>query len=233
MINLKKSAIESGCSINYQKINSCDINSFNHKSYFVGDIVRYNGNSYYVIENSDVNQNYITLLKKKPLTYYETIKYNNDYDIRNYGDYELRNYDTFGNVKFNEKCGANYSNPICNNYDTSSIKEIVDNWSKDFEVDLIDVDGYKSRLLNVNEMIENLGYERVNFMYGPDGYVQNGLINDWVYDSSYRYWTMTPVEDAKNTTYYVNNSKYVNSRDTYDYFAIRSVINLKKCAISN
>jgi len=49
-----------------------------YEEYKIGDKVRYDGNSYYVISHSDENTNYITLLKEKSLTVDEINKYGRD-----------------------------------------------------------------------------------------------------------------------------------------------------------
>ena len=49
------------------------------------------GSDYYVIENSDENQDYVYLLKKKPLTKNQLIKYgkdeNGNFFVNKYVDY--------------------------------------------------------------------------------------------------------------------------------------------------
>jgi len=52
-----------------------------------------------------------------------------------------------------------------NDYNLSDIKKVVDNWTKDNfnSSDLIEVDGYSSRLLNYDEINNNFGPVTVEY----------------------------------------------------------------------
>ena len=40
-----------------------------------------------------------------------------------------------------------------NDYASSDIKRVVDNWAKDKLDDLVEIDGYKARILSIDELI--------------------------------------------------------------------------------
>ena len=67
VINLKKSAIDNNCK--FELPLTCD----------KGDGVVYNSEKYYVLNDSNVNMSYVTLLKKNSLTANEINKYSNNY----------------------------------------------------------------------------------------------------------------------------------------------------------
>ena len=86
-----------------------------YTSYNFGDIIKFNGEEYYVIENSNSKQNYVTLLKKEPLTSEEV---NN-----NKGDIYLPL--NTGQVPFyySNKCNSYSNTSGCKtNYEESNIK---------------------------------------------------------------------------------------------------------------
>ena len=129
-----------------------------YKEYEIGDEITYRDELYYVIENSNKDENYITLLKDIPLTINELYKYGKDKDdnlfINQYApnledpEKVVSEYsDNIGGIAFytSEECGYNYewnvSNYIskdfnlngCNNsYKLSDVKKVIENWSFDF-----------------------------------------------------------------------------------------------------
>ena len=166
-LTLKKSAIK--------KVNISDNEYHDNKKreYKVGDIINYNEVSFYVIKNSDENDDTVTLLKKEPLTKYELNKYGegyiNNYIYRyNWKDVEpgkvIDNkkvaYLSTSNCYYNDQNGT-YDYSGCNpNYDVSNVKHIVDNWANDTisDSDLkTDSYGYKARLVN-NDDLNDLGF---------------------------------------------------------------------------
>ena len=50
-------------------------NIYTHKEYNVGDLITYNKMDFYVIRNSGSEEDYVTVLKKKPLTVSDINKY--------------------------------------------------------------------------------------------------------------------------------------------------------------
>ena len=162
-----------------------------YEEYKIGDKVDYKGENYYVISDSDEDTNYVTLLKEKSLTVDEINKYGRDesgklFVNKNiiYRDdtkkviYEFDN--NIGGIAFysSDGCSSLYyyngssisisdsDNSKCvNEYNSSDIKKVVDNWAKDNfnSSDLIEVDGYSSRLLNYDEINNKLGPVTVEY----------------------------------------------------------------------
>ena len=132
-----------------------------------------------------------------------------------------------------DDCTAHNNSFGCTtNYNDSFVKIIVDNWSNSIESNLVEINGYKARLLNLDELRDNFGYEYVPknswSVYGSSDETPN-----WLKNNSYSSWTMTPYE--YDDYIYVIADDYLNGQRGFvaDYSAIRPVINLKKCAISN
>lgn len=120
-------------------------NVYAYQSYNIGDMITYNGDDYYVIEKSDEEKNYVTLLKDKFLTSSEIEKYKGD----------IAEYGMYGKMGL---YSAKDDSTMAKNYDDTKIKVVVDNWAElEFGNDLVNVDGYKSRLLNLAD-ISNLGF---------------------------------------------------------------------------
>lgn len=103
--------------------------------------------------------------------------------------------------------------------------------------DLVEIDGYKIRLLTLNDIINNLGYERSNtatyysYRKSSNDYEWLEKWNYCMYDNC-SFWTMISYEDFN----YLNFVVWGNGVDHSEIFnrrTIRPVINLKKCAISN
>jgi len=224
-----------------------------YEEYKIGDKVRYDGNSYYVISNSDKNTNYVTLLKEKSLTVDEINKYGRDEsgklfvnkNVVNTNDPEkvIYYFDNIVGIAYysGDGCKSEYfwngsniefSNSIStncvNDYNSSDIKKVVDNWAKDNfnATDLVEVDGYSSRLLNYDEINNNLG--PVTNKWGQ--YFIEG--EDWFKNFTWRnsFWSMIKNSD--------NSYKVANIRDSivdyinvFEISSVKPVINLNKCLI--
>ena len=119
-------------------------------------------------------------------------------------------------------------------YGTSAIKSVVDTWANNkFTDQLKTVDGYSARLITLDELTSDLGYEqdpavatifRANAVNTPN----------WVYSSDYWYWTMSPYNDSSSSVWRMNSdgnlSDYLVDTDTG---AVRPVINVYKSKISS
>lgn len=129
---LKKCAIEGTCSDN------------NYNNYVIGDKVSFRGNSYYVIENSESGQDYVTLVKEKALTI-------NDIQKTSTISYEQ------GNKIFYDKndCSSIFYYDF--HYIDSNVRDLIDNWVNDnfYDGELKRVNGYKARILSDNDEIYN------------------------------------------------------------------------------
>ena len=138
----------------------------NYKTYNVGDEINYKDEKYYVIRNSDETKNYVTILKDEV---FDNKGFNSDLEESIY--YNItKNFspsDYSSGIKYysNDTC-YDYDNIIdCKNlYDNSNIKKIIENWSKVEigEDNLVSINNYKVRLLNIDELVANFGYERNN-----------------------------------------------------------------------
>ena len=193
---------------------------------------------FYVIAASDENSDSVTLLKAEPLTVDEVNTYGTDangvnhvnrytfssvgtaYDFNGYGGMAYYSSATCGNATV----GGSYSSNGCESenatsYDTSDIKYVVDAWSsvKITSSDLTeDSLGYKTRLITHDELINNLEYTP-----------------SWVYNSKYRYWTMSPYNTSASRIWCVDYNGDVCNHKVSDYGngVVRPVVTLLKSAL--
>ena len=207
-----------------------------YEKYDIGKEINYNNQKFYVIEESDDDTDYITLLKENPLTNEELDRYNGGIQTSSYA----------AKVSYiNERV---YESSYMYPYDESNPKPIIDYWLNN-EInsdDLVEVDGYKARLLNNSDM-SSLGYE-AEYEYqqnGPEVILKNikfipqqgsskkswldyngeKMLTSFVYyfffeNTNYVY-VYFPAEDEFNSTYGTI------------YGIIRPVINIKKSVLGN
>ena len=227
--------------------------SLTDNDYQIGDIITYNGISFYVIENSDNSQDYVTLLKAEPLTVDEVNTYGEGhvnvyahpiqslgtaYDENGYGGMTYYTSKTCGYPPKQLTNGVSYSLVLTGcttDYDASEIKYVVDNWSmaklnqSDLKTDRL---GYTARLLTYDELINNLGYSKgtqnatsisINKEYTPK----------WVYNSSYWYWTMSAYNDSNVNLWEVGNGGHLSNLYGCIYVrgVVRPVVTLLKSAL--
>lgn len=130
------------------------------ESYNIGDQVTYNGDSYHVIDYSNEDTEYVTLLKDNYLTTSQIDKYK--------GDIPLNNRVKTGTLPYYD-----FNDNYVTNYNETKIKKVVDLWADDkFGNNLVEINGYKARLLDTTD-ISYLGYTKsqscankiVNFHY--------------------------------------------------------------------
>lgn len=203
-------------------------NVYAYREYKIGDIVIYNKEAYYVIEDSESDLYYVTLLKAEPLTADEVNENSeNEYVSVN------------GEMPFADTCEkwedvADW-HLYCTsyNYEDSNIKVVLNNWINKFEDDLVSVDDYKVRLLTVDDMLTNLNYKSDSFFADREAWIeinQYKWLNytsetpNWVDRYSYSYWGMDG---------YVVHWKEMHLLDKIGNnimqdIRIRPVINLKK-----
>ena len=222
-----------------------------YKSYKIGDEVTYNGINFYVIENSDENSDSVTLLKEEPLTVAEVNKYggvgteNNHVNMyvtsNTSASYYQKAYDDngYGGMAYysNSTCGYNYNGSgwmydgCTTDYAKSEVKYVVDAWALDKlkASDLKeDKTGYSARLITYDELIDNLGYGDNG--QGTIKMSLNGETPSWVYNSNYRYWTMSQWGDSTSGMWDVGGSLVCTG--VYEYEdSVRPVITIKKSAI--
>ena len=211
--------------------------------YKIGDIVTYNGITFYVIKNSKKTDSTVTLLKAEPLTVDEV----NTYGIGHINRYTTTSIGTaynahgYGGMAYysSETCGYNgtswdYSG-CTTDYAQSEVKYVVDAWAVDkFQSsDLTrDTTGYSARLITYDELFNNLGYHAAS--EGPSWLNLNPEYTpSWVYNNNYKYWTMSPYEDSTSYVWRVyfggNLNIYNNVCD--DGAVVRPVVNIAKSAI--
>ena len=226
------------------------------EEYQLGDKINYKGEDYYVISYSGENTNYVTLLKEKSLTVDELYKYGRDEsgklfvnkNVINTNDPEKVIYEfdnNIGGIAFysSDGCSSLYyyngssisisdsDNSKCvNKYNSSDIKKVVDNWAKDkiSISDLIEIEGYKTRILNRRDIYISLG--PVSYDYGD----YNLRDKEWFSDLtlSVPLWTMSR---AGNNSFEIEIIYYgsINKENVFYISAVKPVINLKKCAIED
>ena len=118
------------------------------------------------------------------------------------------------------------------------MKVILDNWIEDINSDnLIEINGYKIRLLNENDLFDNLGYDK-NVTATDYIYAKTEDTPDFVYNISTNYWTLLKKDDNEKM-FIIDSYGHIDALNggpgyfVFYKYAIRPVINLKKCAISN
>ena len=208
-----------------------------YEAYSIGDTVQFAGSNWYVIKNSTGNEDYVTLMKERVLTNAELgeYAYNGTYDTMSYYWDNTCHPKAYG-YSSSDSTGCSGHN----DYAGSKVKEMLEGtYINTLGADnLKEVDGYKIRLITVDELESNLGYTKRTGTAIYDYNSEN--TPTWVYqnfgDQSknvYSYWTMTP---------YPNNSSYVwnvYSNGQVDFNrvnngsgGVRPVINLLKSNIS-
>lgn len=182
--------------------------------YEVGKKVEYNNISFYVIEDSDENNEIVKLLKEEPLKYDEIVNLGlSDINIRK--DY------SYGVVQYGSE-SANYS--------TSMVKKIVDEWSNSI---LKSGDSATARLISLDDLVDNLGYEIVE-----EGTTRRYVKTDktpspiYTYNGSLYYWTMTPNEDSSSLLV-VRGDGGIDESNFSDTELVRPVIEIKKSALGD
>ena len=248
VINLKRCVLEDGCSTESNNDGNNDEITNAYTFYRKGENITYKNNDYCVIKDSLKNVDYVTVIKNNPLTNDELVTYNNGYEIgrnNDYNDIGIVSFYKSNSCYYNDENDKNLTS--CNSsYNDSFIKNIVNNWSSSISNDLKEVNGYKARLISIDDLF-GLGYS-IDNRATENLYLKTDDVPECIYNSnySYNYWTMSRVEDSNKTVYIVNkdgnvSGYYGDSRDTYferdhevySKNAIRPVINLKKCAIDN
>ena len=97
--------------------------------------------------------------------------------------------------------------------------------------ELKEVNKYKARLITYEELFDNLGYE-IQTCGTDECKKYTEKTPNWVYNSNYYYWTMSPEEDSASHVWNVYYSGSLGNFDVFDYYGVvRPVINLLKSAI--
>ena len=205
--------------------------------YKIGDLIKVKDIELYVIQDSPNNQNYVTALKKEPLTVEEVEIYGEGHINRYTGSNQntVVDHNGYGYIVYytSETCGLVNGEWVGTNcdpdYDISDFKYIVDNWSEQvISNDLMEeVDGYRARLISKDDL------QKMGFKYNSSSYCYyHDAYPSWFYNRNYRYRTMIKASDYQ--TYIVSEVGRVPFFNTqiYDFLsAVRPVINVKKSAI--
>ena len=214
--------------------------------YSVGDEVTYNNVDYRVIKNSSASESTVTLLKATPLTVAEVNKYggvgteNNHVNMYNNstGSSAYRTaYDNngYGGMAYytSVDCGygddSNHTSEGCtSDYAQSEVKYVVDAWKAEKAPAATE-----ARLISYEDLLNDLGYE--NSVTCTGGCYYSGSLENvpnWVYNSNYWYWTMSPNNDSAS---YVWNVGGGGSLSNYNVdgldIVVRPVITISKSSI--
>lgn len=233
VINLSKKALE-GVDEEENNEDNNDINELGNLDkklkykYIANDLVVYNNENYYVLYDSDINDDYVTLVKEKPLTVDEVKRYFNGEVVGTKETYHTK--DDYGTVEYIEV-----------SYSGADIKKIVKDWGNDVFGNSLK----ESRLLTTDDLVDYLYYNTDRPEPTYYNYVSGTDTPDWVInDVNYSFWTMTPYEDSESL-WFVENKKYgkngsvafgyAHKEDQENkkvYASIRPVVTINKCLIS-
>ena len=142
-------------------------------------------------------------------------------------------------------CNGSYSvmdfSGCTNDYLESDVKYVVDAWASDKlkTNDLVvDSTGYSVRLIRYDEYVDLCDTETV--VEGTGSYIKYNPQYDWLSNSNYFYWTMSPVDDSYDKIFTVNpngnlyrHKVYFRSDCDGDSLGavVRPVITISKSAI--
>ena len=231
-INPDSSVYLSGCKVNNREVNNYTYGSDkspSYEAYSVGDEVTYNGVDYYVLKDSGVKDNVVTLLKATPLTTEEVNLYggvgteNNhvnmyvNSNLEYYG--KAFNQNGYGAMAYytSETCGYDVGNTGCtNSYNASDIKYVVDELSED----KVPTGLSEARLITKEEYDAITNVETIPTPTAPN--ITYTPIYDWQYNNNYWYWTMSSYNDSIRN-WVVNQSGGLGNGDVYyNYGAVDS-----------
>ena len=185
-----------------------------YTAYSVGDHVSYNGVTYYVIEDSDTTNNTVKLLKENPLTKTEM-------DNLNLTGITISENNGYGRVLYG----------TTTDYATSIVKQVVDAWKN---TAVKSGDTATSRLITYTEIDNNFEFEEFD-PCGGCGAKAERLSTPWMYNSKWKYWTMSSYDDSESKVWKVDSNGIVNSHSVdggvyNEPLSIRPVLELNKSA---
>ena len=265
-INKDSSVFLSGCTVAGRNVDYTYGNdkSPSYTAYSVGDEVTYNNIKYYVIKDSGIKESTVTLLKAEPLTTDEVNQYGGVGTATNHVNVYISNNTSSGSEARNHigsawdtngygamafygsvTCNGSYSvmdfSGCTNDYLESDVKYVVDAWASDKlkTNDLVvDSTGYSVRLIRYDEYVDLCDTETV--VEGTGSYIKYNPQYDWLSNSNYFYWTMSPVDDSYNKIFSVSpygdmdRSNVVYRSDSHDGYlgsVVRPVITISKFAL--
>ena len=217
--------------------------SSTYTAYSIGDEVTYNNVNYYVIKDSSASEKAVTMLKAEPLTVAEVNQYGGVGTANNHvnmyvtddasSSYFQKANDSngYGGMAYYSKpdCGASGSSGCITNYAQSDIKHVIDMWKTAqapaaSEARLISIDEYKEYC--VDEEYQLTPSDTITICVSQ---------YDWMYNSNYWYWTMTPYDDSQSYVFIVSNNGSVGNFGVYYFYGsgvVRPVITISKSALS-
>lgn len=184
------------------------------------EMYRCEGSERQDINAYEIGARFVRLIKSDPLTQEE---------IDKYSTYEKNGLPFYTS----DTCTGTINNGCTNEYDNSNIRNVVDNWTIDNfnEEDLVQFEGYKTRLITSEDLILHLGYNSVYTGSNQTVWMYSSDTPEEVYNVGYRYWTMSPFGDTNSEEYVVQES--LTSANVYGSYAVRPVVNLNKCSLEN
>ena len=169
-----------------------------------------------VLTNAELGDNYAMFNNKIPYYYSTTCRL-----PYNYPNMSGSFYDTSG-------CDGHTS------YDESKIKEMLETRFLPAidENNLKEIDGYKTRLIRIDELTSNLGWVNLRSTITTDQ--ANANVPEWVYKNfgADNYWTMSLFVERSGEINIVADAGLVSTNDTCNVSGVRPVINLLKDNIS-
>ena len=216
-----------------------------YDAYSVGDEVTYNNVDYRVIKNSGASESTVTLLKATPLTVAEVNTYGGVGTANNHVNmYSALSGDSYYRTAYNNNGYggmAYYRSPTCGyngtdwvydecktDYAQSEVKYVVDAWKAAKAPAATE-----ARLISYEDLLNDLGYEN-NFTCTGGCFYSGSLENvpNWVYNSNYWYWTMSPNNDSASIVWHVLtggglSGNYVSGSSN----VVRPVITISKSSI--
>jgi len=199
-----------------------------YTEYKIGDKVTYNDIEFYVIQDSDVKENSVTMLKAEPLSYEEIQKYIEGIDV------QITNQNGYGGVAYyvSETCGFLNGHPkfdgCTTNYNTSIIKMVVDAWANEKVTSGLQ----DARLLSIEDLLTNLGYDENKTSTGEGLEVMEN-VPIWLYNPDYYYWTMSSFHDSSMIVWSVRRDGSLGGENLYNNSVLRPVITISKTALGD
>ena len=185
-----------------------------YTAYTIGNQVTYNNINYYVIKDSGAKESAVTLLKAEPLSYEDVQTFSKGTGAQTYDN------NGYGGMQYHSESSV---------YSTSYVKTTVDAWKAAKAPAATE-----ARLITYEELLNNLGYEN-NFTCTGGCYYSGSLENvpNWVYNSNYYYWTMSPNNDSAGGVWGVNGDGSLSFHDVATYYTdiVRPVITISKSAL--
>ena len=182
-----------------------------YTAYTVGDEVTYNNVDYYVIKDSGAKESTVTLLKAEPLSYDEVQTYSNGTGAQTYDN------NGYGGMQYHSSSSV---------YSTSYVKTTVDAW-KTAKAPA----SSEARLITIDDLKDNLGYV-LDTSATSEVYILSSSTPNWVYNSNYYYWTMSPWNDSTSVVWIVGDDGSLLSDSVGSTaYAVRPVITISKSVL--